>query len=83
MQRLGDKMLLCYMEMLGRRVSGELDYLHPVQQRLGNRIPCVGGTDEKDMGEIVRQVHIVVFEGRVLLRIQRLQQCCGGIAVEA
>jgi hypothetical protein len=40
----------------------------------------VGGGDEKDLGEIVVDVEIVVVEGDVLLRVEHLEQGGGGIA---
>ncbi len=64
---LGDLHLL----ILG--VAGDADDLHAVHQRL-RHAQAVGGGDEHHVRQIVVHLQIVVGEGRVLLRIQHLQQ---------
>ena len=70
------------LELLVRRVPGELDDLHPVLERRRNRVLDVRGGDEHDPGEVVLDVHVVIDEGVVLLRIEHLEQRGRWIAAE-
>src|SRR6185312_9318745 len=54
-------------------VPGEADHLHAVEERSGN-VHAVGGADEHDLGEVEVDLEVVVVEGRVLLRIEDLEQ---------
>ena len=73
---LGDLQLL----LLG--VARELDHLHPVAQRRGDRVQLVGGGDEQDPRQVERQVQVVVAEGGVLLGVQHLEHRAGRVAAE-
>ena len=64
-------------------VAGDLDDLHAVAHRARNGVEHVGGGDEHDLGKIERDAEIVVAEGRVLLRVEHLEQRRRRIAVEA
>ena len=55
-------------------VALQLDDLHAVAQRLGNRIEQVRRGDEQHLRQIERHVEVVVAEAEVLLRIERFQQ---------
>ena len=71
----GDLELVC----IG--VSGKLDDLHSVEQRLRDRIDGVCGTDKEHIRQIVRDIHIVVCKGMILLRVQHLQKGARRISV--
>jgi hypothetical protein len=68
--------------LLLQRVAGQLDRLHPVQQRPRNRVRNVGGGDEGDVGEVELEVQVVVAEAVVLGRVEHLQHRRGGVATE-
>ena len=76
----GQQVLACDHHLLFQGVTGQLDDLHAVQQRAGDGVTPVGGGDEHDLGKIERQVHIVIGEGVVLLRVEHLEQGRGGVA---
>ena len=70
-------------ELLVLGVAGKLDDLHAVAHGAGNGIEHVGGGDEHDLREIEGDAEIVVAKGRVLLRVEHLEQRRRRIAVEA
>ena len=74
-------MLLCDRELLIRCVARERNDLHPIEQRLRNRVCRVRRADEHDIREIIGHVHVVVGKCAVLLGIQHLKQCRRRIAV--
>ena len=74
-------MLLCYLEFLGCRISGELDNLHPVQERLWDRVNAVGGADKEYVRQVVRNVHVVIGKRIVLFRIEDFEKCACRISV--
>ena len=51
-------------ELLLVRVAGQLDHVHPVEQRAWNRVERVGGADEEHLGEVEGEVEVVVAEAR-------------------
>ncbi len=53
---LGDR------ELLGLGVARELDRVHPVEERAGDRVERVRGADEQHLREVERQVEVVVAE---------------------
>src|SRR5690606_12923804 len=71
------------LELLVRRVSRELDDLHPVTQRPGDVVEHVRGADEEHLAQVERDVEVMIPERRVLLRIEHLEQRGRWIAVEA
>jgi len=73
---LGDLYLL----LLG--VAVELDDLHAVEQRHGDRVEAVGRGDEQDLRQVVGHVQVVVAELEVLLRVEHFEQRRGGVAAE-
>jgi hypothetical protein len=63
-------------------IAGQTDHFKTIAQRGLNRIEPVGRGDEEDVGQIERQVEIMIGKSVVLLRVEHLQQSRGGIAAE-
>ncbi len=61
-------------DLLVGRVAVEADHLHPVEQRPGDRVGLITGRDEDHVGEIDLDIEVVVAEGRVLSRVEHLEQ---------
>merc|ERR1719341_2440444 len=80
---LRNKISLSNCHFLLSDVAGDVNVLHSIQQWTRNSVEGVGGAEEKDMRKVNRNVEIVVKEGRVLLRVQHLQQCSCGVALPA
>ena len=78
---LRHQMVFGDLQLLQRRIAGELDHLHAVQQRLGDGVGAVGGAEEQHVGQVVGNIHVMVGKGVVLLGVQYLQQGARGIAV--
>ena len=68
--------------LLVLRVAGELDDVHPVEQRAGDRVELVRGADEEHLREVERQVEVVVAEVRVLLGVEHLEHRARRVAAE-
>ena len=68
--------------LLVERVAGQLDRLHPVLERAGDRVEDVRGGDEEDLGEVELEVEVVVAEGVVLGRVEHLEHRRGRVAAE-
>ena len=79
---LRDQVLVGDVDLLDFGITRQLDDLHAVAQRLGNRIDPVGRGDEQNLRKIERHVEIVIAESRVLLRIENLHQRRRRIAAE-
>ncbi len=77
-----NQVIACDGPLFQIRVSAHLHDLHAVQQRPRDTFQGVGGGDEHDLGEVVRQVQIVVAELPVLCRIEDLHQRGGRVAAE-
>ena len=77
-----DQVALRDVELLVDRVAGELDHLHPVAQRAGDRVEDVRRGDEHHLGEVERQVEVVVAEGVVLRRVEDLEHRARRVAAE-
>ena len=69
-------------ELLGVQVSREADDFHAIPKRLRNPSERVRSGHEKDVGEVVLQLQIMVRECLVLFRVQNLQEGGAGIAME-
>ena len=69
----GDRHLL----VLG--VAVQRDRLHPVDQRLGDRLGDVGRRDEQHVGQVQLDLEVVVAERVVLRRVQHLEQRGGRV----
>ena len=78
---LGYQVALGNLVFLLRDVATDLDDFHAVQQRTGNGAEVVGCGNEHHLRQVVVHVQIVVVEGVVLLWVEHLQQCTGGVAV--
>ena len=63
-------------------VALQLDDLHAIAKRFGNRIEHVRGGDEHHLGEIERHIEIIVAESCVLLRVKSFEQRGRWIAAE-
>ncbi len=59
-----DQVLECDVYLLFFGVTLEFDDLHAVAQRLGDGIEHVGGGNEQHLGEVERNVQVVVAESR-------------------
>ncbi len=68
--------------LFARDVAGQVDALHAVEERPGDGIELVGGAHEQHLGQIERQVQVMVEEIGVLLGIQHFEERRGGIAAE-
>ena len=77
-----DQVALRDVELLVGRVAGELDHLHPVEQRAGDRVEVVRRGDEHHLGEVEREVQVVVAEGVVLRRVEDLEHRARRVAAE-
>lgn len=69
-------------QLLLVRVPRQTQRLHPVQKWCRDRIQRVGRGDEEHLGQIKRQVQVVVAEFVVLRRIEDFQQGGGRITPE-
>ena len=74
-------MLFSDIELFNAGIGRQFDDVHTVAQRRGDRVGVVGGGDEHHVGKIERQVDIVVDKSVVLLAVEHLEQCRGGIAL--
>ena len=70
------------MRLLVLGVARQVDDLHAVAQRLRNGIEHVRSADKEHLGQIERNIQVVVPERVVLLRIQRFQQRRRRVAAE-
>ena len=80
LELLGQQMLLGDLELFLVGVAGQLNDLHPVQQRLGKGRGGVGRGDKQHLGQIKGELHKVIPEGTVLLPVQHFQQSRSGVA---
>ena len=71
------------LDLLFLGVAGELDDLHAVAQRARDGVELVGRGDEQHLRQVERHVEVVVAEGRVLLRVEHLEQGRCRVAVDA
>ena len=60
--------------LLGLGVAVQRDRLHPVHERLRDRLGHVGGRDEQHVGQVQLDLEVVVAERVVLRRVQHLEQ---------
>lgn len=60
-------------------IAGQLNDVHPVQQRRGDGGQVVGGGDEQHLAQIKGQFDVVVPEGVVLLPVQHFQHGGGRV----
>ena len=70
------------LQLLLAGVAGDLQHLHAVEQRRGDRIQHVRRRDEDDVRQIEVHLQVVVGERRVLFGVEDLQQRGRGIAAE-
>ena len=79
---LGDDVLLRDQRLLFLAVARELEHLHPVEQRRGDRLEHVRRGDEHDLRQVEIDVEVMVAERRVLLGVEDFQQRGRGVAAE-
>ena len=60
------------------RIARKADDLHAVEKRRRN-VQGIGGGHEHDLGQIKVDLQVVIVEGVILLGIEHLEQCRGGI----
>ena len=77
---LGHQVVLRDRQLLDRGVAGQLHHLHAIEQRLADRVGLVRGADEHHLGQIDRDLDVVVDEVLVLLGVEDLEHRGGGIA---
>src|SRR6478672_176169 len=69
-------------QFLSFGISGQIDQLHPIQERSGNSTDVVGRRDKDDLREIERDIEIAIDKGLVLPWIEHLEQCTGRVAAK-
>ena len=67
------------MELFIFRVAADLNHFHTVQKRPWNGLGGIGGGNEKHLGQIQRNLHIVVPEPYVLFSVKHFQKGGKGI----
>ena len=75
LQLLRYKVPLGNLHLLLGKVSRDIDHLHPVEQGRLHGGNGVRRGDEKDVGQIVVYVQVIVMEGYILLRVKYFQEC--------
>ena len=75
------QMVLGDTELLRSGIGTKLNNLHTVKQRRSNGGGIIGSGDKQHLGQIHRKLNIMIGKGIVLLRVQRLQQCGGRVAL--
>ena len=70
------------LQLLVGGVAGDLDHLHAIAQRAGDRVQRVRRRDEHHAREVERQVEVVVAEVLVLLGVEHLEHRAGRVAAE-
>ena len=71
----------CNLEFLDRCVSRELNDLHTVEQRFRDCIRRVRRADKQYIRQIIRNIHIMIREAEILLRVEHLEESRSRIAV--
>ena len=82
LQLLGNEMLAGNLDFLLGDVAVDLYHLHAVEQGLGDGAQVVGSGNEQHLRQVVVHVKVVVVEVAVLLGVEHLEQCRGGVALE-
>ena len=82
LELLRDEVALRDAELLLLGVARELDHVHAVEQRPGDRVERVRGADEQHLREVERQVEVVVAEVPVLLGVEHLEHRARRVAAE-
>ena len=78
---LGKQVVFSYGKLFCFCIGVQVDYLHSVKQGAGNGIEPVCRCYKETVGEIEWHLNKVVSEVFVLLRVEHLEKCRGGIAV--
>ena len=78
---LGDQEFDRNKVFLLRKITAELNDLHSIQKGLGHRLQGVCRGDEHHLGQIEREVDIMVLISGVLRRIQNFQKRVRGVAL--
>ncbi len=69
-----DQMAYRYFNFLSFRIARKFNHFHTIEQGTGNRFGSIGSSDEEYIGEIIRDLNIMVAETVVLLGIKHFQQ---------
>ena len=80
-QLLGQQMALGDVEFFGAGVAGQLDDIHAVIERAGDRGGIVRRRDKEHLAQIKRNIEVVILKGAVLLGVQHLEQCAGRVSL--
>ena len=78
-----NKELLGYAKFFILDVSCKRDDFHPITKRCRNGVQNVCRSDKYDIAQVERDFQVMVAEGIILLRVQRLQECGRWVATEA
>src|SRR5579862_4684363 len=78
----GNEISIRNMQLLFLAVALQFDDLHTIAQRLGNWIEHVRGRNEQHLRQIKGHIEVVIAERRILLGIERFEQCRSRIAAE-
>mmetsp|Transcript_685 Transcript_685/g.1580 ORF Transcript_685/g.1580 Transcript_685/m.1580 type:complete len:231 (-) Transcript_685:466-1158(-) len=78
--RLRDQVLVCDGNLLFKDVASYSNNFHPVEQWTRNGVGHVRSADEEHVGEIHRDIQVVIAKIRVLFGIQDLEEGRGWIA---
>ena len=74
-------MLFCDVELLLSVVAADLDDLHSVFKRAGDRAAVIRRRYEHDVRKVKRQVDVVISERVVLLGIEHLEKSAGRVSL--
>jgi hypothetical protein len=83
LKAFGYKVAFGYFKLFLIDVSGKLNNLHPVNQRVWNGIQGIGGYDKKHVGNVKRYIKIVIAEIGILFRVKDFKKGAGRITLEA
>ena len=69
-------------QFLPAGVAGERDQLHPIAHRFRHAFDVVGGRDKNNLRKIERHIEVAIDKGKILPRIEHLEQRARRIAAE-
>ena len=69
-----NKIFFCNLKFFLINIAGKLDNLSTVKQRFRNRIKRIRRKNEEHIGNVERQIKVIVAERNVLLRVKNLKK---------
>ena len=82
LSNLDFEVLLGDLQFLLLDVARDLDDFHSILERARDFVQHVGGADEHDVRQIVVEVHVMVVEAVILLRVEHLEKRGRGITAK-